>query len=192
MKFLNKVVFLVLVCLVTFSTTMFAHSGRTDSSGGHNCSAKSVSKGLCSGYHYHNSGKSSGSSSSSSGSSSNNSSSASETKKITTPQYTKSTVSYFVNNKEIILNPKPILKANSIYFPIREVASSLGAGINWDEVDSTITITLQEKKVVLNTKGDKLIVISNVTYASIRSIAEGLGVTINYDSDKNAIYVQVK
>lgn len=29
------------------------HSGRTDATGVHNCSAKSVSKGLCSGYHYH-------------------------------------------------------------------------------------------------------------------------------------------
>jgi hypothetical protein len=29
------------------------HSGRTDSSGGHNCSDKSIRKGLCTGYHYH-------------------------------------------------------------------------------------------------------------------------------------------
>lgn len=34
----------------------FAHSGKTDSSGGHNCSAKSQAKGLCTGYHYHNEG----------------------------------------------------------------------------------------------------------------------------------------
>lgn len=32
------------------------HSGRTDSNGGHNCSAKSIKKGLCTGYHYHNAG----------------------------------------------------------------------------------------------------------------------------------------
>lgn len=37
-------------------TSVSAHSGRTDSSGGHNCSAKSIAKGLCSGYHYHNGG----------------------------------------------------------------------------------------------------------------------------------------
>ena len=30
-----------------------AHSGRTDSNGGHNCSQKSINKGLCTGYHYH-------------------------------------------------------------------------------------------------------------------------------------------
>ena len=30
-----------------------AHSGRTDSYGGHNCSDQSKRKGLCTGYHYH-------------------------------------------------------------------------------------------------------------------------------------------
>jgi hypothetical protein len=29
------------------------HSGGTDASGGHNCSQKSIDKGLCYGYHYH-------------------------------------------------------------------------------------------------------------------------------------------
>ena len=33
-----------------------AHSGRTDKNGGHNCSAASIEKGLCTGYHYHNGG----------------------------------------------------------------------------------------------------------------------------------------
>ncbi|OAH53851.1 hypothetical protein AWH48_11300 [Domibacillus aminovorans] len=48
-----------------------AHSGGTDSSGGHNCSEKSQAKGLCTGYHYHNGGAvDSGSSSSSDSSSS--------------------------------------------------------------------------------------------------------------------------
>ena len=37
----------------TESDLVLGHSGRTDSSGGHNCSAKSKRKGLCSGYHYH-------------------------------------------------------------------------------------------------------------------------------------------
>jgi len=51
---MQKLLVLSLSALVVFNT--YAHSGRTDSSGGHNCSAKSVNKGLCSGYHYHNSG----------------------------------------------------------------------------------------------------------------------------------------
>lgn len=39
--------------LVGTSSSAFAHSGRTDKNGGHNCSAKSKQKGLCTGYHYH-------------------------------------------------------------------------------------------------------------------------------------------
>lgn len=37
----------------SFDQETLSHSGRTDSRGGHNCSAKSKAKGLCSGYHYH-------------------------------------------------------------------------------------------------------------------------------------------
>ena len=47
---------LAITALLFISFQAVAHSGRTDSSGGHNCSAKSVQKGLCSGYHYHNNG----------------------------------------------------------------------------------------------------------------------------------------
>ncbi|MBM7554441.1 YHYH domain-containing protein [Thalassobacillus pellis] len=56
MKGLILLIF-TLFLLVTFQdNTAEAHSGRTDSNGGHNCSQKSISKGLCTGYHYHNGG----------------------------------------------------------------------------------------------------------------------------------------
>jgi zona occludens toxin (predicted ATPase) len=63
---------LIFILSLTFSQSAFAHSGRTDANGGHNCSASSKAKGLCTGYHYHNGGSSSGSSSSSSGGSISN------------------------------------------------------------------------------------------------------------------------
>ena len=47
---------LAITALLLFSFQAAAHSGRTDSSGGRNCSAKSIQKGLCYGYHYHNTG----------------------------------------------------------------------------------------------------------------------------------------
>lgn len=48
---------LLALCLVfSLHYSAEAHSGRTDSSGGHNCSPRSISKGLCTGYHYHNGG----------------------------------------------------------------------------------------------------------------------------------------
>jgi hypothetical protein len=55
----KRIAILTLLFTFIFGTASFAHSGRTDSSGGHNCSQKSQAKGLCSGYHYHNGGGSS-------------------------------------------------------------------------------------------------------------------------------------
>lgn len=53
-----KKLLIIPIFLLFFAShkTILAHSGRTDSSGGHNCSAKSIAKGLCTGYHYHNGG----------------------------------------------------------------------------------------------------------------------------------------
>lgn len=56
---MKKIIFFIVmifgICIFS-DLNSFAHSGRTDSSGGHNCSAKSQAKGLCTGYHYHNEG----------------------------------------------------------------------------------------------------------------------------------------
>ena len=76
----KKFIFLLLICFFTFSTMTYAHSGRTDASGGHNCSQKSISKGLCTGYHYHNGGSSSSGSSSSTSKSSSKSTAVSNDK----------------------------------------------------------------------------------------------------------------
>ena len=46
---------LVVLSLTIIASYSLAHSGRTDSNGGHNCSQASQEKGLCYGYHYHNS-----------------------------------------------------------------------------------------------------------------------------------------
>ncbi len=51
MSNLSKLI-LVLI-FASLNTNTFAHSGRTDANGGHNCSEKSKKKGLCTGYHYH-------------------------------------------------------------------------------------------------------------------------------------------
>jgi hypothetical protein len=49
-----KKIIICVVSVLVLSTQAFAHSGRTDKNGGHNCSQKSIDKGLCTGYHYHN------------------------------------------------------------------------------------------------------------------------------------------
>lgn len=58
--FMEKKMKIKIVLLITSMLIQpaWGHSGRTDSSGGHNCSYKSQQKGLCYGYHYHNTGNS--------------------------------------------------------------------------------------------------------------------------------------
>lgn len=71
MRKISYLTVLFLLLFLSFQGTVDAHSGRTDSNGGHNCSDKSQAKGLCTGYHYHNGGEDSSTDRSSSGTSSN-------------------------------------------------------------------------------------------------------------------------
>ncbi|MGI2296985.1 stalk domain-containing protein [Paenibacillus sp. GXUN7292] len=199
MKFSYKVVSFIVVILLAFATTASAHSGRTDANGGHNCSEKSKAKGLCTGYHYHNSGKDSDSSkSSNSKSSSSSSSSKSSNSKSTTSSksssasYTKSSVKLFVNSKEVKLKDAPVIKNNSNYFSIQEVAKAVGATVTTDSKKSTITIEKGKKKIVFNEKNDKVLNVNGKKYAPIRSIVEGLGAKVTFDQDKNAVHVTLK
>ena len=43
----------LLILFLFLSNDLSAHSGRLDSNCGHNCSAESIRKGLCTSYHYH-------------------------------------------------------------------------------------------------------------------------------------------
>jgi hypothetical protein len=54
MSNIYKILMIFFLSLLSFYSS--AHSGRTDANGGHNCSQASKNKGLCTGYHYHNSG----------------------------------------------------------------------------------------------------------------------------------------
>jgi hypothetical protein len=50
----NTIRVLLAILIMSLASYSLAHSGRTDTYGGHKCSQKSINKGLCYGYHYHN------------------------------------------------------------------------------------------------------------------------------------------
>jgi hypothetical protein len=204
MKVFIKAGFITLTILLLFTTVASAHSGRTDANGGHNCSQKSKDKGLCTGYHYHNSGKSSGSSRSSSGTSSESGSSGSSSKdntgrtnsssvdtKNTAAKYEKSSVQLYVNEKQVALKTSPLLKDNTNYFPIKETAAALGATAEWNALNSELTIVREKTKFALDPKKDKLLQQDGTDYIPIRIIVEGLGATLTFDKEKNIIFVKL-
>lgn len=109
MKRLISLVTLILLLSLPSSLAL-AHSGRTDSNGGHNCSEASKAKGLCSGYHYHNGGNSSsGSSSSGSGSSSGTGSKTTSNSPSPAPKATEEKLS---NNDVKITFPAYAIRVN--------------------------------------------------------------------------------
>lgn len=131
---------LTFILTTTFSQSAFAHSGRTDANGGHNCSASSKAKGLCSGYHYHNGGSSSGSSSSSasSGGSTSNAKPVTPAEtipsgyvKVEKPTYTINVNGTSVNNSSI---KYPIISYKDItYFPMTfKFTQALALETVWD------------------------------------------------------------
>jgi hypothetical protein len=145
---LNIIILRVATIAVTlslmFGSMAFAHSGRTDASGGHNCSAKSISKGLCSGYHYHNGGSSNSGSTSSAGQSNTNSA-PKATPTYTAPKEVIPAGMVKVNlpsfnvfaNDEQVANSKtkyPVIEYKDItYFPMTwNYTQALGLETSWD------------------------------------------------------------
>lgn len=120
-----------------------AHSGRTDSSGGHNCSDASKKKGLCTGYHYHNGGSAGSSSSSSSSSTSKPAAtvqpsllapapkSQSNELKITIPAYSIHVNGQWIDNSS---SKYPVFVYKDItYFPMTwNYTQALGLNISWN------------------------------------------------------------
>ncbi|SFK93546.1 hypothetical protein SAMN03159341_102249 [Paenibacillus sp. 1_12] len=139
----GRIIILTSILALSIVSTSFAHPGRLDSNGGHNCSAASVKKGLCTGYHYHNgSGGSSSSGSSGSSSSSNSSSKPASAPpkevvpagqlKVTIPAY-----KVYVNNQQVFSNTSkyPVFEYKDItYFPMTyNFTQALGLETNWDD-----------------------------------------------------------
>jgi hypothetical protein len=162
MKATKLVLFTAIVAL-TIPSTSFAHSGRTDSSGGHNCSAASVKKGLCTGYHYHNGG-SSGSGSGSNGSSSSSGSSVTSPAPSYTPPkevipagHVKVNIpayQVYVNNQQVLSSSSkyPVIEYNDItYFPMTfNFTQALGLETKWDSETGLVIRKTANKAAKLN------------------------------------------
>jgi hypothetical protein len=161
---LKKIISAVIFLSFIFSSSVFAHPGRTDSNGGHNCSEKSKAKGLCSGYHYHNGGGSSRSSNKSSSSSSSNITSPS----YSTPKYTQPieeipegyikvnmpSFNVYVNDQKISNSTSkyPIFEYKNIaYFPMTwNYTQALGLETKWDDEVGFVIRRTDNKAGILN------------------------------------------
>ncbi|GAA0134043.1 hypothetical protein YSY43_08830 [Paenibacillus sp. YSY-4.3] len=210
---MKKIIALVvsLTLLLSAQTSVLAHSGRTDANGGHNCSEKSKQKGLCSGYHYHNSGTTNSSSKStstkSSSTSTNKSSSSSKTgtsSKNAAPKkgYTTVDITLIVNGSVVPLEQKAVIVNGTVLIPLKNLFDALGATLEWDQATKKITASKGDTSVELTvdstaarkqnkplTLQAKPIVINGYTMVPARFAAESFDATVEWDSQSSTITV---
>lgn len=197
---MKKLLIGLFTCTILFnvSPVVDAHSGRTDSNGGHNCSAKSIQKGLCTGYHYHNSG------SSSSGAGSSRSTST-----VTTPTVAKPalvTADVYIDGAKQEFNQKAYIKDGTTLVPMRPIFEALGADVHYDSSSKKVTGTKNGKHIVLSVGNKKGYINENgvtnsvdlsypaeitndSTMVPLRFIGESLGANVQWDSASQSVKI---
>ena len=192
-KLRNVLSLVIALGLFASSSSVLAHSGRTDSSGGHNCSQKSISKGLCSGYHYHNGGNTSLSPSRST------TSSYSAPKQTQKPTY--QTVTVLLNGVQQNYEQPAIIKNGRTLVPMRPVFEALGASVDFNQItneitaikeDRTITLTIGSQHADVNGSYIELETevqnINGKTMVPLRFVSESMGATVEWDGQVNISY----
>lgn len=212
-KAIIKRVGIILLTTMMIPITLLAHSGRTDSRGGHRDN-KNVS-GLGS-YHYHCGGypahlhkngvcpyKSTATSSTSNKStnkSTNNSTSTTSTKK-STPKYIEKDVAFIIDGKTVKISTININSTNLV--ELKTLSEKLGISMTYDSTTKSIrcvkgntffTLITDSKQFWLNGKLSTLdiapLAYNGRTMVPVRVVAEAIGKVVTYDVVKDAIIIE--
>ncbi|MEK4426238.1 copper amine oxidase N-terminal domain-containing protein [Solibacillus sp. FSL K6-1523] len=194
--------FAMLSLLLSPSLVADAHSGRTDSNGGHNCSEKSKAKGLCTGYHYHNGG---------SGSSSSSAPKYTAPKQtyVSAPKPVLVTADVYINNVAQNYNPGAYIKNNTTLVPMKAIFESLGATLTYDNATKKVTAYKDNKTIAIGVGNKKAYIEENgittgidlthaaevhqgTTMVPLRFVSQSLGANITFNTAASIVYISTK
>ena len=107
-----------------------------------------------------------------------------------------------VNGKTVQNDVAPLIKNDRTMMPIRFIAESLGADVEWDPDFRIVTVTLDKKQVVIRIDSDTAYIngiiynldspafISNDrTYIPVRFVSEALDCEVNWNEDAQNVYI---
>lgn len=118
-------------------------------------------------------------------------------------------IKIYVNGHLIESDQPPLIWEDRTFVPIRVIAESLGAKVDYNQEDMTVTIK-RDKTNILLTIGDDIARISSDvetrpaildapaflrndrTYLPLRSISELFGMQVDWDGAKRAVYIKEK
>lgn len=114
-------------------------------------------------------------------------------------------ISLLINGSPLKADVPPILENNSVLVPLRAVSTALGAGVQWDGLNKTITITKPGRKIFLkiddysaglNNTTISLAaspkIIDGRTMVPLRFISEALGAVVNWNNATKTVTVDAK
>lgn len=205
-----KRVGMILLTTMMIPVTLLAHSGRTDSRGGHRDTKNKSGLGSyhyhCGGYpaHLHTNGvcpyKSTTTSSISNQSTNTNSSSTTSTKK-STPKYTEKELAFVINGETVKINTINVNSTNLV--ELKVLCEKLGISMTYDPTiksikcikgDTSFTLVIDSKKFWLNGNLSTLnvapIAYNGRTMVPARVIAEAIGKVVTYNSTTDSIIIE--
>jgi hypothetical protein len=107
-----------------------------------------------------------------------------------------------VHGKELISDLPPVIKDGRTLIPVRAVVMGLGADIEWDEEERTVTVTKGDVVVVIyldeykyEVNGEELVLdvpaqlLGNRTFVPLRFLAEALGERVGYNKENGMITI---
>lgn len=185
--------FFLLICIIPVQ----AHSGRTDSRGGHHDYKNKSGLGS---YHYHH------------GFGPHlhpggvcpYSAPAPVYKPKPAPQPTPKPVKVFVNDKQLYLNTTPIIDSGTTLVPLRPIMESMGATIGWDQSTKTVIAVKENIEVILPIGSTKPTIngvvksinvpgkiVNGTTLVPVRFIGDAFGAEVKWDDAARTITINM-
>ena len=109
-------------------------------------------------------------------------------------------VTVLLNGQNMILSPSPIIRNDRTYLPMRSLFETLGASVEWNGEDRTVTATKDGKEVlftidspVLSVNGSPVtldaapFIANDRTMIPLRAAAEGLGLSVSWDGNERCV-----
>ena len=114
-------------------------------------------------------------------------------------------VAYMLDGEPLVNDVAPIIKAERTTLPIRLVAETLGAKVDWSEADQTVTITKGDMTIVIYigqgfalVNGDPVeldcpaYIANSRTYLPVRFVSENLGAEVTWGGADGSVTIVVE
>jgi len=96
-------------------------------------------------------------------------------------------VKVYLDGRLQTFNPAAIVHAGKAYVPLRQTATVLSAGVNYDAASRTITMVYCDKTIKL--KQSEGLTVSGTMFVPLRKVSEAFGCKVSFDAKAAAVHL---